>query len=414
MKKELLRKKIVVVGMGYIGFPTAVLFAKAGFVVCGVDIDSKKIDMLSRGISPFEEPGLNEAFRLAKNRMTFSTEIESGDVYIIAVPTPLDTKRHKADLSFVKAASHSVASVLTEGALVVLESTVPPGTAEKLCHPIFQKKTNRYYLAHAPERAFPQKTLFEMVQNDRIIGGSTKDAGEYAKKIYGSFVKGSIILTDATTAEFVKVLENSFRDVNIAFANEVAKVCEGIGVNVWEAISLANRHPRVNILNPGPGVGGHCIAVDPWFLLEGGVPSRFIKLAREINDAAPDRVVRMIQQSVKGINNPVIGILGVAYKKNIDDSRETPAKHIIETLKKRGYAVYIHDPFVKKFDVPLDSLQSTLSKSNCLVLVTDHDNYRKLDFKNYKNITHIVDTRNFFHNVPPHIRLITLGTPFHL
>ncbi len=410
------RKKIIVLGLGYIGLPTAALFARNGFLVCGVDIDREKIQKLKKGVLPLEEPGLDVLFAKAKKNMTFSTEIEGGDVYIIAVPTPLDSKKKKSDLSFVRSACLSVASVIKDGDLVILESTVPPGTAVTVCDSILKKNKNgaTYYLAHAPERAFPQKTLTEMVHNDRIIGGVTKGAAERAGELYRSFVKKEISLTDITTAELVKVLENSFRDINIAFANEVARVCEGVGVDVWEAIALANKHPRVNILSPGPGVGGHCIAVDPWFLLEGGVHSEFIKLARNINDAAPHRVVNFIMEGMRDTKGARVGILGVAYKKNVGDSRETPAQPIIRELLVNKCEVVLTDPYVKKFEYKLSPLSSVLKTSNCIVLVTDHDVYSEIDFKKYKNIEVVIDTRNFFKNMPKGIKHIRLGAPFPL
>ncbi len=412
MKNKKRQKKIVVVGLGYIGLPTATLFADAGFDVCGVDIDIKKIQKLKKGILPFEEPGLDKLFAKARGNMVFSEKMVSGDVFIVAVPTPLDPKRKRSDLSFVRSACERVSTVLKEGDMVILESTVPPGTASKLCDPIFKKRVTSYHLVHAPERAFPQKTLVEMVKNDRVIGGATQESAEYARELYKSFVRARIFLTDITTAEFVKVLENSFRDINIAFANEVARICEGIGVDAWEVIELANKHPRVNILKPGPGVGGHCIAVDPWFLLEGGVTSQFVVLAREINDGAPKRVVDLVMKSIKNISNPKVGVLGVAYKRNVGDSRETPATPIIEGLLKKNLEVKITDPYVKDFGQKLDPLHRVLRESDCVVLVTDHDVYGSIDLKKYKNIRVIIDTRNFFKNIPNNIQYFKTGKSF--
>jgi len=264
--------KICVLGLGYIGLPTSLLLANAENTVIGVDINDKIVDYLNKGELPFKEPGLYELFQKAKNNFTASSSLESSDVYIIAVPTPLEKGMKLADLNAVRNASESIAKFIKEGQLVILESTVPPGTSENLVIPILRKNMKkRFYYAHCPERAIPGKTLHEMVFNDRIIGGLDEESAKKTKQLYSAFIKGNIYITDIKTAEFVKLMENTFRDINIALANEFSLIAEELGIDVWKAIEIANRHPRVDILKPGPGVGGHCIAVDPLFLVEKAV-----------------------------------------------------------------------------------------------------------------------------------------------
>mgnify|MGYP001121684036 CR=1 FL=1 len=398
MKKD---KKICVIGLGYIGLPTACYLAKAGYKVIGFDLNKTKISGLKQKKLPFQEPGLKDLFKKSFKNLNFSSHIEPADVFIISVPTPI-TDRKKPELKFVKKAAEDINKVLKEKDLIIVESTIPPGTCKKIILPILTKehKELKVYLSHAPERAIPGKTLKEMVKNDRIIGGIDKKSTNLTKEIYSSFVKGKIHLTDAATAEFVKLIENTFRDINIAFANELVKVCNGDGINLWEAIKLANLHPRVNIHQPGPGVGGHCISIDPWFLIkkanENG--TQFIKLSRKINDLMPSYVIQCVSKMLKGVKKPKITVLGVAYKANVDDWRETPALKIIELAKSKGWQVKIHDPLVKDFPYKIETnFKKAIDGSDCLILVANHDFYKKVDPIKIKNmrIMKIFDTRNF-------------------
>jgi len=395
-----INKKICVIGLGYIGLPTACYLAKSGYQVIGVDLNKTKIKTLKQKRIPFKEPGLSSLFKKALKNLQFSLKPEPADVFIISVPTPV-TSNKKPDLKFVKQAAKSINKILKNENLVVLESTVPPGTTEKIVLPILKKghKNLRIYLAHAPERAIPGRTLKEMTENERIIGGIDEESAELAKGIYSSFVRGKIYLTDATTAEFVKLIENTFRDVNIAFANELAKLCDEIEIDVWEAIKLANLHPRVNVHLPGPGVGGHCLAVDPWFLVKKGLDStKAIKLARNINDSMPFYVIKWVSKMLKYIKNPTVTILGVAYKANVDDWRETPALKIIKLAKNKGWQVKIHDPLVKNFLYKIEKdFKKATEKSDCLILVTDHDFYKNINPTSICNMRNkiIFDSRNF-------------------
>ena len=398
MKKD---KKICVIGLGYIGLPTACYLAKAGYKVIGFDLNKTKIKRLKQKKLPFQEPGLEDLFKKSFANINFSSHIEPADVFIISVPTPITDKK-KPELKFVKKAAADINKVLKEKNLVIIESTVPPGTSKKIVLPLLTKKHKqlKVYLSHAPERAIPGKTIGEMIKNDRIIGGIDKKSTDLTKEIYSSFVKGKIHLTDATTAEFVKLIENTFRDINIAFANELVKVCNGDGINVWEAIGLANLHPRVNIHQPGPGVGGHCISIDPWFLIKKANDNvtQFIKLSRKINDLMPSYVIQCVSKMLKDVKKPKITVLGVAYKANVDDWRETPALKIINIAKKSGWQVKIHDPFVKGFPYKIETNFNKATKdSDCLVLVANHDCYKTIDPMKIKNMKtkRIFDCRNF-------------------
>src|SRR3990172_1900305 len=392
-------KTICVVGLGYIGLPTACLLARFGYKVTGVDINKERVRLLANRKLPFEEPGLPELFKEAVGNMSFRPEPVPADAFIISVPTPT-TENKKPDLTFVEKASKSVSEVVKDGNLVVLESTVPPGTSEKIVLPILLRRRRNIcvYVSHAPERAIPGRTIIEMVENDRAIGGVDRESTVLTGEIYSSFVKGKIHLTDATTAEFVKLIENTFRDVNIAFANELAKLCESIGVDVWEARKLANLHPRVNIHSPGPGVGGHCISVDPWFLVRrGNAGTDMIKLSRKINDSMPHFVISQVAEMLEGINAPTVTVLGVAYKGNVDDWRETPALEIIALAEKNGWKVKIHDPLVTTFPLEVEKdLENAIQGSDCLVIVADHDLYKDIDPAKIKGMRRkiVFDSRN--------------------
>jgi len=393
-------KKICVLGLGYIGLPTALLLATHGYKVVGVDVNKKVVDMLNQGEAPFNEQGLDELLKDAKNNFVAQTEVEDADVFLIAVPTPLEKSIRVADLRYVRSAAEMIYPHLKRGNLVILESTVPPGTSEKLVIPILEKsglKVGEFYFAHCPERAIPGRTIYEMIHNDRVIGGFDSKSAELAKEIYSSFVKGNIYLTDIKTAEFVKLIENTYRDVNIALANEFAQIAEECGINIWEAIELANKHPRVNILKPGPGVGGHCIAIDPWFLTENSTKCRMILLAREINDSMPNYVLQIVRSLLKGVRDPVITVFGVAYKGNVDDTRETPALKFIRLAENEGYEVRCYDPHVKEFEYEILDLDEAVRGSDCIVIIADHNIFKDIDPQKIAKLMrnkNIVDTRN--------------------
>jgi len=398
------KEKICVVGLGYIGLPTACLFATHGYRVIGIDINKEKIETINGGNCPFEEPGMAELLKkVIRNKNLFAkTEIEPANIFIIAVQTPLEEKYKKPNLNFVISATRKVQKVLSSGNLVILESTVPPQTTREILIPILGKSGLKagkdFSVSHCPERAMPGLTLKEMIWNYRIIGGLDEKSAMRTKKLYSSFVKGKIFLTDLTTAEVVKLMENTYRDINIAMANEFAKIAPRINIDIWEAIKLANFHPRVKIHLPGPGVGGHCIPKDPWFLIDGShSKTQIIRLARKINDSMPDYVVSEVNKFLKNIKKPIVTILGVAYKANVDDWRETPALRIIKLVQKKGWQVKIHDPLVKDFPYKLEKdFKKATENSDCLLLLTGHDFYKNINPTEIKNMRNknIFDTRH--------------------
>lgn len=389
--------KVCVLGLGYIGLPTALLLAQKHQVV-GVDVNQRIINTLNSGKLPFEEPGLEELMKNAKGNFSASQKVEEADVFLIAVPTPLEKSTKISDLKYVRSASEMIYPHLKNENLVILESTVPPGTSERLVIPILKRSgVKKFYLSYCPERAIPGKTIFEMAHNDRIIGGMDKISGERTRKLYSSFVKGNMYLTDVKTAEFVKLMENTYRDVNIALANEFAQIAEESNINVWEAIELANKHPRVKILKPGPGVGGHCIAIDPWFLTENSTKFRIIPIARQINDSMPNNVLQIVRKILKGAKDVTITVFGVAYKGDVDDARETPANKFIKLAENEGFTVKVHDPYVKEFEYELLDVDNAVKNSDCIVLITDHSVFKEIDPLKMAKLMrkkNLVDTRN--------------------
>ncbi len=321
-----------------------------------------------------------------------------------------------ADLSYVHNASERISKVLKEGQMVILESTVPPGTSKNFVLPILRKDEKKsFYYAHCPERAIPGKTLYEMVYNHRVIGCINEISIKKVKKIYASFVKGKIYVTNPETAEFVKLIENTFRDINIGLANEFSLIAEEIGIDIWEAIELANKHPRVNILKPGPGVGGHCIAIDPLFLAEKTSRSRIVTLARDINNYMPLHVVKLVKEILEGVENPTITILGIAYKGNVDDVRESPAFKIKKIAESEGIKVRFYDPLVKDCSENNLNIEDATEDSDCLVLVTDHEIFKEINPKSLPvRNTNLIDTRNFlnhdlWHAAGYQIRILGIG-----
>jgi UDP-N-acetyl-D-mannosaminuronic acid dehydrogenase len=379
---------ICVLGLGYIGLPTGSMFALAGNDVIGVDPSPRVQAALRHGLASLEEPELQTLVTAAINsgRLRVQTRPEAADAFIIAVPTPLVAETNRADLSFVEQAARDIAPFLRRGNLVVLESTVPPGTTRDVLAPILAESGlepgRDIHVAHCPERVLPGRILVELEQNDRLAGGYAPCCAERAADLYSAFVKGAIMRTDATTAELVKVMENTFRDVNVALANEFALIAERIGVDAWEAIRLANHHPRVNVLKPGPGVGGHCIAVDPWFLV-GAAPeaARLIQVAREVNDGMPRHVLDRLRELVAPPGP--IALLGVTYKAEVDDIRESPALRVAELAVEQGYAVRLCDPHVRAdtsgLPAPLLPIEQALRDAEAVVLLVDHRAFRELD-----------------------------------
>ena len=401
---------IAVIGLGYIGLPTAAALAAPGTRVHGIDVSQRTVDMVNRGELPFVEPGLEQALQSAVRRgdLTASTTTPHADVYIVAVPTPFQDD-HKADLSYIEAATRTLSAQLTGGELVILESTSPPGTTEKMGEWIDEERPDlagNVLLAHCPERVLPGRVMIELVKNDRVIGGVTPEAAVAAQQVYRIFCEGELLLTDARTAEMAKLVENSYRDVNIAFANELSQVAAKLDIDVWELINLANHHPRVNILQPGPGVGGHCIAVDPWFIVSAAPQeSRLIRTAREVNDAKPHQVIDQILAHSKNVDNPTIALLGLAFKANIDDLRESPARYIAKELADRlpEATILAVEPHVEELpaelaalsNVRLSPLNEALEASQVVALLVDHDLFGLVDTATLADKA-VVDTRGLW------------------
>ncbi|MEI7832239.1 MAG: nucleotide sugar dehydrogenase [bacterium] len=378
MQNNLSDKKIAVIGTGYVGFPAALFLARAGATVIGVDINHEYVDAINSGKIPVKEEALQELMDEpgVRARLTARLAPCPADVFIIAVPTPLLEPKKIANLRAVITATQSIVPHLRRGNLVILESTVPPLTCKKVMTPILEKSGLKVgkdiYLAHCPERIFPGNVLYEIVNNARVIGAADPVSRRLASELYGTFVKGELYETDDVTAELCKLAENAYRDVNIAFANEIAAVAEGLGINPHEVIAISNRHPRVNIHEPGIGVGGHCIPIDPWFIREADSNNTsMILAARTVNDRMPERIAGKIREVVKDIINPRIVALGVAYKPNAEDMRESPAVRVVELLKKDGYNVKQYDPLVKGFGY--NSLKEVCSGAHCVVMLVKHD-----------------------------------------
>lgn len=396
-------KKVCVMGLGYIGLPTASVLAANGFEVLGVDVTASVVETVNSGNIHIEEPGLHTVVRAAIGSGNLSAAMDPGpaDVFFIAVPTPMSEDK-KADMSYVRDATEAIVPHLAKGNLVILESTSPPGTCRGLIKPILEKSGmtvgTDIFLAHCPERVLPGKILKELIDNDRVIGGYGSDCANRAREIYGSFVEGEIFLTDVTTAEMVKVIENTYRDVNIALANETAVLCEDLGIAFSDVARLANRHPRVNVHSAGPGVGGHCISVDPWFLIEQfPEETRLMQRARERNDSMPQHVVDGVARLLEGVDSPKVAVLGLAFKGNVDDMRESPSLVIIEKLKAAGLNVAVQDPYVKKSPVELSSLEDSCIGSDCILLLTDHSDYKYLNPAQLKKLVrtpNVFDTRS--------------------
>ena len=415
--------EICMVGLGYIGLPTATVFALRLIQVLGLDVNARAVEAVNRGETHIVEPGLGDAVRrtVAAGYLRASLVAEAADTFIIAVPTPFKegAAGMEPDLSYIRSAAESIASVLKSGDLVILESTSPVGATEQmsqwladarpdLTFPQTHGEASDIRIAHCPERILPGRALEELITNDRVIGGMTPECASRARKVYKRVVEGDCIETDCRTAEMAKLTENSFRDVNIAFANELSVICDKLKINVWELIRLANRHPRVNILQPGPGVGGHCIAVDPWFIVASAPQeARIIRAAREINDAKPEWVLAKVHQAVaehaaRSDRPAQIACLGLAFKPNIDDLRESPALSITQRLCDfYPGQIRVVEPFVNALPAAmadkanLARAQDALANSDIVVLLVDHDTFKTIPKPSRPDMT-IIDTRGIW------------------
>ncbi|MGO2943537.1 MAG: UDP-N-acetyl-D-mannosamine dehydrogenase [Brevibacterium aurantiacum] len=394
------RPSVAVIGLGYIGLPTAAVLASSGAEVVGVDINQNAVDLINAGQVPFVEPDMatTVAGVVSQGYLTATTQTPHADNYIVAVPTPFKDG-HKPDLSYIETAGKQIAPLLEGTELIILESTSPPGATEFLADTVLAARPDltlkpgsaqSVYFAHCPERVLPGRIMIELRTNDRIVGTLNGEAGERARELYELFCEGEFLMTDARTAEMAKLTENAFRDVNIAFANELSMISDGLDINVWELIKLANHHPRVNILQPGPGVGGHCIAVDPWFIVS-AVPehSSLVRTAREVNDAKPGFVIDKLLPQAKRINDVQIAALGLAFKPNIDDLRESPARQIVGRLADAlpNANIMAVEPNIdslpseldERDNVTLTEVNEAIRAADIVLLLVDHTEFTRID-----------------------------------
>lgn len=408
--------RIAVIGLGYIGLPTAAVFAENGVEVVGVDVNRHAVESINRGQPHFGEPNLDALVRrvVESGKLRATTELETADAYIMAVPTPLrgDDHHPQPDISYVEQAVQALAPVLAPGNLVILESTSPVGTTERvsallgelrpdLTFPHQKGEMAAVQVAYCPERVLPGRILDEVVNNARIIGGITRKCAQRALSLYRIIVRGECRVTNARTAELAKLTENAYRDVNIAFANELSFICDHLRVNVWELINLANLHPRVNILQPGPGVGGHCIAVDPWFIVAGAPQeSRLIRLSREINNSKPEFICAKVRERAAALKQPVIACLGLSYKRDVDDLRESPALEIVQRLAQEQVGeLLVVEPHISKLPAELADLglalhdfDQAMERANLVLLLVDHMSFLQVDRDVLKD-KFVIDTR---------------------
>ena len=395
---------VCVLGLGYIGLPTAAMLATKGYQTTGVDVSAQVVETINRGETHLVEPDLDMLTRSAvhSGKLTAAGRPVEADVFIIAVPTPLG-ESGQPDLSMVESAARALAAVVAPGNLVILESTSPVGTTDEVVGPILALSGLRIgkeiLLAHCPERVLPGRILTELVENDRVVGGVNEASTRAAVQFYRNFVRrGEVLPTDARTAEMVKLTENSFRDVNIAFANELSMICAREGISVWELIRLANRHPRVEILNPGPGVGGHCIAVDPWFIVSRSPKeARLIRTAREVNDAKPDWVVERVKSCAAMLREPVIACLGLAFKADVEDLRQSPAVEIVKRLAEEGVGeLMVVEPNIESHpDFELHELEDALELANIVLILVDHTRFKSIPAECLQERV-LIDTRGMY------------------
>jgi UDP-N-acetyl-D-mannosaminuronic acid dehydrogenase len=409
MESEL--RSICVMGLGYIGLPTASLLGTKGYKVLGVDVSQTVVDTINKGEIHIVEPDLDVMVKSAVNvgNLTASLEPAEADIFIIAVPTPFKKSADKnhvsgkqPDLSYIAQAVEKITPYIKPGNLVILESTSPVGTTEEVVGKILKEKGlkvgDEVFVAHCPERVLPGRILIELVENDRVVGGINEASTHKAIEFYQEFVRGEVYATSAKTAEMIKLTENSSRDVQIAFANELSMICEAEGINTWEVIQIANRHPRVNILNPGPGVGGHCIAVDPWFIVDRSpVHSRLIKTAREVNDSKPAWVIEKVKQCADKLKQPKIACLGLAFKADIDDLRESPSAQIVRQLISEDIGeLFICEPNITSSDeFHLTSIEQAIKNADIILVLVDHSEFKKITLSDLKEKI-VIDTRGIY------------------
>lgn len=408
--------KVCVVGLGYIGLPTAAFIASKGVKVVGVDVNERFVKLINEGKVPFFEPGFEELLAkvVGEGNLVAQAEQVEADAYIVCVPTPFQDN-HKVDTKYIRAASEALAPHLRPGALVVLESTSPPGTTEDMAKHIIELRPdlslndeddNAIFVAHCPERVLPGQIMEEMENNDRVIGGLTPKGTELARDLYATFCTAELLMTNATTAEMAKLTENSFRDVNIAFANELSLICDRLGIDVWELIELANHHPRVNILQPGPGVGGHCIAVDPWFIVSAAPEeAKLIKLARDVNNGKPEWVIEQVVKALEGKEKPVVAALGIAFKNDIDDLRESPSLEIVKRLGEDNPELDIRvvEPNVDELPAVLSNISNltkqdtkeAIAAADVVLLLVNHKEFVNLDQSVLEGKT-VIDTKGIW------------------
>lgn len=389
-------RRAAVYGLGYVGLPTAAVFAEAGVEIIGVDVNEAAVASINAGRPHIVEPGLDVALRrvVEEGRLRATTEAVEAEAHVIAVPTPFKEGK-RPDLSYIESVAGMIAPVLRAGDIVILESTSPVGATEQLAEWLATARPDLTFpqqagdlaqvrLAHCPERVLPGQVLHEVVHNARVIGGMTRRCGTAAAAFYRAAVKGDLHITNARTAELAKLTENAFRDVNIAFANELSVICEDLHINVWELIALSNKHPRVNILWPGPGVGGHCIAVDPWFIVDSAPETaKLIRSAREINDSKPDWVVARVREKAEKLKSPTIACLGLAYKPDVDDLRESPSIEVVRGLIGAG-RILVAEPYVDALPAGLEGAElcdfnQAIEAADIIVVLTGHDVFRSLD-----------------------------------
>jgi UDP-N-acetyl-D-mannosaminuronic acid dehydrogenase len=411
--------KICTIGLGYIGLPTSITFANFGVNVVGVDVKPEVIDLLNNGVIHIEEPGLQEALKTAIENGSFKASLqpEKADVFIVAVPTPNNNDEYKScDLTYVLSAMENVLPYLEKGNILIIESTIAPRTMDDYIKPLVEGAGFvigvDIYLVHCPERVLPGQILNEMIFNNRIVGGITPECAEAGANVYRTFVKGEIIKTEAKTAEMSKLMENTFRDVNIALANELAQVCNILEINALEVIEMANKHPRVNLHTPGPGVGGHCLAVDPYFIVSKAPESaELINLSRGINSSMPYYVIDAITGLLDNVGGKVVTLFGLTYKGNVDDIRESPAMEIKNILEKMNkYEVRSFDPHVKR-DFVMGNMEDAVEESDLIVVLADHNEFKELDYNALQLMRNkqIFDTRNMIKTRHIDYDYITLG-----
>jgi len=419
-----MREQVCVMGLGYIGLPTASLLATKGYRVLGVDVNAHAVDSINHGNVHIVEPGLDILVKSAvgSGNLSASMEPAPADVFILAVPTPVRHEDHEPELSYIDEATEAIAPHVAPGNLVILESTSPVRTTEQVARLLSERRPDlkipqrtrgtghtdaepdQVFIAHCPERVLPGQILRELVDNDRVVGGVDDASAQRAAEFYRTFVGGQVLVTDSRTAEMCKLVENAFRDVNIAYANELSIICEQLDINVWELIEFANRHPRVNVLRPGPGVGGHCIAVDPWFIVSSAPEhARLIRTAREVNDSKPCFVVESVRQSAERYKEPVIACLGLSFKADIDDLRESPAVEIVRHVATEGLGTtLVVEPHIRSLppaladiDVELVDLPTALKRADVVVLLVDHREFLSVERETLLRKV-VIDTRGIW------------------